>query len=190
MIKNLARHVFCGMVLGMDIEDTLKKLIADRRKYGRELFVGWLAEACVGEATFWRWEKLYGKLRNGKVNSGTPNYGCLKRLASVVDEEIAKLPVLQWCAGIPRWMVDDEAPRSKSLESEYAILGTTADEIITVVVSWVEEPATRRDPSYTRDEGWAIFISREEVDSGEGDREDATLALYKILREQKIEIEE
>lgn len=129
------------MVLGMDIEDTLKKLIADRRKYGRELFVGWLAEACVGEATFWRWEKRYGKLRNGKVNSGTPNYGCLKRLASVVDEEIAKLPVLQWHEGSPSWLIDDESPRLKSVKSEYSELRTTAEEIVTVVASWIEESA-------------------------------------------------
>ena len=178
------------MVLGMDMEKTIATLISARRKYGREWFLDCLAKAGVCETTFWHWEERYGKIIKGKLVSGTPKGGCVKRVSLVVPEEIAKLPVLQWHEGSPSWLIDDESPRLKSVKSEYSELRTTAEEIVTVVVSWVEEPATRRDPSYTRDEGWAIFISREEVDSGEGDREDATLALYKILREQKIEIEE
>lgn len=177
------------MVLGMDMEKTIETLISARRKYGREWFLGCLEKAGVCETTFWHWEKRYGKIIKGKLVSGSPNFNCVKRLSIVVSEEIAKLPVLQWHEGSPSWLIDDESPRPKSVKSEYAILGTTADEIITVVVSWVEEPATRSEPCSIRNEGWAIFISREEVDSGDGDREDATLALYKILREQKIELE-
>ena len=190
MIKYLAHEIFCGMVFGMDMEETLKQLVAAKHKYGREIFCGWLKKAGVGEATFWRWEKLYGKVRKGKINAGTPNYGCVKTLSLVVAEEIAKLPVLSWHDGSPAWLIDDELPHSERVKSEYAEIGTVDDEIITVVVSWIEEPATRNEPSYTRNEGWGIFISHEQLDSGEGDRWAATLALYKILKEQKIKIEE
>lgn len=177
------------MVLGMDMEKTIATLISARRKYGREWFLDCLAKAGVCETTFWHWEKRYGKIIKGKLVSGSPNFNCVKRLSIVVSEEIAKLPVLQWHAGIPDWLIDDELPRSKNVKSEYAELRTTAEEIVTVVASWIEEPATRNEPSSIRNEGWAIFISHEQIDSGDGDREDATLALYKILKEQKIELE-
>ena len=184
------------MVFGMDMEETLKNLVAAKHKYGREMFCDWLKKAGVGEATFWRWEKLYGKVRKGKINAGTPNYGCVKTLSLVVAEEIAKLPILNWKTGIPKFLEDDgdgpRIPRQTSGigKSEYAELCTTDDEIVTIVVGWTERPATWTSPAGVDSEGWEIFISHEQIDSGEGDRWDATIALYKILKEQKIKIEE
>ena len=177
------------MVLGMDMEKTIATLISARRKYGREWFLDCLAKAGVCETTFWHWEKRYGKIIKGKLVSGSPNFNCVKRLSLVVAEEIAKLPVLQWHEGSPSWLIDDESPRLKSVKSEYSELRTTAEEIVTVVASWIEEPATRNEPSSIRNEGWAIFISHEEIDSGEGDERDVISALDRILENLHITLE-
>lgn len=73
---------------------------------------------------------------------------------------------------------------------KHATASTTDDEIVTLVVGWTERPATRTSPMEVDDEHWSIYVSHEEIDSGEGDERDVISALDRILENLHITLEE
>lgn len=98
---------------------------------------------------------------------------------------------LNWTDGLPDWLRDDEAPACKSYgRCKYAEATTTDDEIITLVIGWTELPATWLEPRQIENEHWTVYVSHEEIDSGEGDERDVISALDRILENLHITLEE
>ena len=97
---------------------------------------------------------------------------------------------LNWKDGLPEWLRDDESPRRSNVHVKHATACTTEDEIVTLVVGWTERPATRTSPMEVDDEHWSIYVSHEEIDSGEGDERDVISALDRILENLHITLEE
>ena len=97
---------------------------------------------------------------------------------------------LNWKEGLPEWLRDDEAPHRSNVHVKHATACTTDDEIVTLVVGWTERPATRTSPMEVDDEHWSIYVSHEEIDSGEGDERDVISALDRILENLHITLEE
>jgi hypothetical protein len=98
---------------------------------------------------------------------------------------------LNWKDGLPEWLRDDESPRRiDNVYVEHAIACTTDDEIVTIVVGWTERPATRTSPMEVENERWSVYISREEIDFGDGGEREAIDALDRILENSHITLEE
>ena len=97
---------------------------------------------------------------------------------------------LNWKKGLPEWLRNDESPRRSNVHVKHATASTTDDEIVTLVVGWTERPATRTSPMEVDDEHWSIYVSHEEIDSGEGDERDVISALDRILENLHITLEE
>lgn len=99
---------------------------------------------------------------------------------------------LNWKDGLPEWLRNDEPPRRRNSNThvKHATACTTDDEIVTLVVGWTERPATWTTPMEVENEHWSIYVSREQIDFGEGGEREATAALDRILEEQHITLEE
>ena len=98
---------------------------------------------------------------------------------------------LNWTDGLPEWLRDDELQRrSNNVHVKHATASTTEDEIVTLVIGWTERPATWTSPMEVENEGWAVYVSQEEVDSGEGGEREAIAALDRILENLHITLEE
>jgi len=98
---------------------------------------------------------------------------------------------LNWTDGLPEWSRNDESPRrSNNVHVKHATASTTGDEIVTLVVGWTERPATLTSPMEVENERWAVYVSQEEVDSGEGGEREVIAALDRILENLHITLEE
>ena len=98
---------------------------------------------------------------------------------------------LNWTDGLPEWLRNDESPRrSNNVHVKHATACTTNDEIVTLVVGWTELPATWLEPRQIENERWTVYVSHEEIDSGEGDERDVISALDRILENLHITLEE
>ena len=99
---------------------------------------------------------------------------------------------LNWKEGLPEWLRDDELPRrsNSNIHGLHATACTTDDEIVTLVVGWTVRPATWTSPMEVENEGWAVYVSQEEVDSGEGGEREVIAALDRILENLHITLEE
>lgn len=97
---------------------------------------------------------------------------------------------LNWKEGLPEWLRDDELPRRSNANVKHATACTTDDEIVTIVIGWTERPATWTSPMEVENEGWAVYVSREQVDFGEGGEREAIAALDRILENLHITLEE
>ena len=97
---------------------------------------------------------------------------------------------LNWKEGLPEWLRDDESPRRSNVHVKHATACTTEDEIVTLVVGWIERPATWTTPMEVENERWAVYVSQEGMDSGEGDERDVISALDRILENLHITLEE
>ena len=97
---------------------------------------------------------------------------------------------LNWKDGLPEWLRDDESPRRSNVHVKHATACTTNDEIVTLVVGWTELPATWLEPRQIENERWTVYVSHEEIDSGDGDERDVISALDRILENLHITLEE
>ena len=98
---------------------------------------------------------------------------------------------LNWTDGLPTWLRrDDVAPHRSNVHVKHATACTDDDEIITLVIGWTELPATWLEPRQIENEHWTVYVSHEEIDSGEGDERDVISALDRILENLHITLEE
>lgn len=97
---------------------------------------------------------------------------------------------LNWKDGLPEWLRNDEYPRRSNAHVKHATACTTNDEIVTLVVGWTELPATWLEPRQIENERWAVYVSHEEVDSGDGGEREVIAALDRILENLHITLEE
>lgn len=97
---------------------------------------------------------------------------------------------LNWKDGLPEWLRNDEYPRRRNIHVKHATASTTDDEIVTLVVGWTERPATWTSPEETENERWAVYVSQEGMDSGEGGEREVIAALDRILENLHITFEE
>ena len=97
---------------------------------------------------------------------------------------------LNWKDGLPEWLRNDEYPRRRNVHVKHATASTTDDEIVTLVVGWTELPATWLEPRQIENERWTVYVSQEEVDSGEGGEREVIAALDRILENLHITLEE
>lgn len=87
-------------------------------------------------------------------------------------------------------MRDNEPPRRSNVHTKYATVCTADDEIVTLVVGWTERPATRTSPMEVENERWAVYVSHEQIDFGDGAEREVIAALDRILEELHITLEE
>ena len=97
---------------------------------------------------------------------------------------------LNWKDGLPEWLRDDESPRRSNVHVKHATACTTEDEIVTLVVGWIERPATWTTPMEVENERWSVYVSREQIDFGEGGEREVIAALDRILENLNITLEE
>ena len=97
---------------------------------------------------------------------------------------------LNWTDGLPEWLRDDELQRRSNVHVKHATASTTDDEIITLVIGWTELPATWLEPRQIENEHWTVYVSHEEVDSGDGGEREVIAALDRILENLNITLEE
>ena len=98
---------------------------------------------------------------------------------------------LNWTDGLPTWLRRDYgSPIRSNVHVKHATACTTNDEIVTLVVGWTELPATWLEPRQIENERWTVYVSHEEIDSGEGDERDVISALDRILENLHITLEE
>ena len=97
---------------------------------------------------------------------------------------------LNWKDGLPEWLRNDESPRRSNVHVKHATACTTEDEIVTLVIGWTERPATLTSPMEVENERLAVYVSREQIDFGEGGEREAIAALDRILENIHITLEE
>ena len=86
-------------------------------------------------------------------------------------------------------MRNDESPRRSNAHAKHATASTTDDEIVTLVIGWTERPATLTSPVEVENERWAVYVSQEQVDFGEGGEREVIAALDRILENLHITLE-
>jgi hypothetical protein len=100
---------------------------------------------------------------------------------------------LTWKEGLPRWLSEEvETNVNKtSLRSraEYAKLLTSGEEVLHIIHTWLVEPADLYQQENWFNNRWAIFLSHEELASGEGQKEEAEQGLNKLLQSREITLE-
>ena len=104
-----------------------------------------------------------------------------------------KVVKLTWEEGLPGWLSEEiETSTNKtSLRSraEYAKLLTSDEEVLHIIHTWLVEPADLYQQENWFNNRWAIFLSHEELVSGEGQKEEAEQGLNELLQSGKIILE-
>lgn len=96
--------------------------------------------------------------------------------------------IINWKPGLPDGF---EMQHDALSEYVYAMVGLKpSDEVSTLIHRRRYSAMGLYCPSEEISSGWAIYISHELIDFGDGNERDAELALERILEERKLTIEE